>query len=289
MYLKTDKIVATIGNVTMRSYATGTGNEFILDPVAFDGWLDGASVRRTPTQRLRTDGDFSEPATFGARIISFSGTAVAKSRNELRAMRDDLTGVIPNGEYKELSVDTMGTTRTTTVGLEGNVSFIRQSDTFASFRITFYAPDPYIYGPWKTFQTGAGKTNRGGLQYNLQYPLNFNLTGVDVAQTIKNNGNAVSWPIFKVTGNYSEGFTVYNNVNKAVEYTQVVTTESPVIVDMGKGTVTQNGGDRSIFLARRQWFSIAPGQTLQPEFIPNSSSGANGSGWCDILYRDTWI
>lgn len=289
MFLKTDKIVVEIGNLTMRSYKTGVGNEFILDPTAVEGWFDGASVRRDATPRMGQDGDFYEPSKFGARLISFSGTAVASSSGDLRRMRDDLVGVITDGSYQTLSVDTMGKKRTATVSLEGTTSFVRQSDTFATFRIAFYAPDPHIYGDWQTFTTGVGTSNDGGLEYTLSYPLDYHRVGGNTDQTIMNTGNSISWPVFKVTGNFGSGFTIYDNKGSGVEYTGRVSLDAPVTIDMAKGTASQEGIDRTILISRREWFSIAPGETIQPEMIPTSDPTVNGSGWCDILYRDTWI
>lgn len=294
MYLKNDKIVATITSdtgrsVVLRASKLGTGEEYILDPTAVVGWTDGTAVRRDTTPRMGVSGDFPEPAVFASRLIAFSGTAVAATTSGLQRMRDDFTGVLGSGSYGTVEVTTTVGTRLATVGLEGTPSWVQQSDTVASWRLSLYAPDAYLYGPWNTVTTGAGSTNRGGLSYNLSYPIDYNIIGDNNAQTVKNNGNVESWPKFVVRGDFYSGFSILNGRSGGIVYNGMVTTQAPVTIDMGKGAAIQNGVDKTTFLTRRDWFSIGPDKTIAPEFRPNSDYVQNGTGWCDILYRDTWI
>jgi hypothetical protein len=284
MYLKNDKIIVTIKDTVFRSSRIAPYGQFVLDPVAMVGWTDGTAARRDATVRPVSNGDFSEPYTFSSRLISLSGTAVALNRAELQTMRDQLTGLFRAGEYVEMSVETSSDTRYATVGLEGAVSWTQQLDNVAVFKIDLYAPDPHIYGPMRVFQAGANVT-LGGLQYRLSYPLDYNLAGENTIQTVKNNGNADAWPTFVVTGDYFSGFSVEDNLGKVITYAGMVTFSAPVIIDTAKGTATQNGVDKTTLVNRRDWFSIPAGATIQPTFTPIQ----NGSGWCDIMYRDTWI
>jgi hypothetical protein len=298
MYLKKDKIVAEIGNddgtgstahIIMRSFMTGLGNEYILDPTAVQGWDDGVIVRRNATERLGRDGDFKESASFGSRVISFSGTAVAKSSRDLRVMRDDLMSLFTAYDYQTLSVDVNGSKRYAEVGLEGTTSWVQQADTFALFRITFYAPDPFIYGELRRMQTGITKANPGGLVYLLAYPLAYTDNPTD-SVTIYNNGNAPAWPKFDVIGNFDNGFSINDGRGNIVRYSGMVRKASRVTIDMAKGSATQSGQDRTGQITQRDWFSIPPKSSLSPVFVPNAdSSGSVGDGWCDIIVRDTWI
>jgi hypothetical protein len=289
MYLKNDKIVATIEDVVMRSSKVGLSQEFILDPTAVVGWTDGTAVRRDNTSRLNSHGDFSEKATMSSRIIAFSGTAVAASIHDLQEMRDRLTGLLVDGSYKVLSVETAAGKRYATVGLEGTTSWVQQGDTFASWRISFYAPDAHIYGPEQRTQAGAYVVS-GGLEYRLRYPLNYNGSEEAIYRTVTNNGNATSYPVFVAIGDFYSGFSVLSGFGgKTVSYAGMVTTQSPVIIDMAKGTAMQNGVDKSTLLTRRDWFGIGPKETINPVFNPLAGNGEAGSGWCDIIHKDTWI
>lgn len=298
MYLKNDRIVAEIGDsdgdgfsarIVMRSYKTGLGNEYILDPTAVMGWDDGAIVRRVVTQRMNGHGDFKEPATFGSRMISLSGTAVAKTRFDLRRMRDDMMSLFTTTEYESLSIEINGSKRWSKVGLEGTTSWVQQADTFASWRISFYAPDPHLYGEMRVIKTGNAPVYKGGIEFPLAYPLKFTDT-LSTAVTIENRGNAPAWPIFMARGTFNKGFSIYDNRGNVVTYTGMVTSVSPVSIDMAAGTAMQNGIDKTTLITKRDWFSIMPNSSFQPEFVPTADGIAdNTAGWCDIIFRDTWI
>lgn len=287
MYLKNDQISATIAGLTMRSYKAGYTKEYILDPTAVTGWTDGTNVRRDATVRMNAHGDFPEKAKMSARLISFSGTAVATTSTKLQEMRDVFVGLLADGSYDTLAVTAKGTTRYATVGLEGSTSWIQQADTFASFKIDFYAPDPFIYGPERVTNIGSSQaTSGGGLSYILTYPLNYRTDqSLNAGDVVYNKGNVDAWPVFKISGSYPEGFTIADNQDHFVTYEGAVTPSAPVTIDMGRGVALQGGIDRSTLLSRREWFSVSSKETIRPTFEPLKS----GTGWCDIIVRDTWI
>lgn len=288
MYLKDDKIVVTIKNTVFRSYKIGNPNgELILDPTAMTGWDDGTNVRRDATVRPVSSGDFVEPYTFSARLISLSGTAVASSRGALQRLRDSLLGTIQENEYAEIKVETSAGVRYSKVGLENKIEWIQQLDNVALFRVELYAPDPHIYGGERRAQAGRYSVT-GGLTFPLQYPLNYNPDEEAIQSSVTNNGNAISYPTFVAVGDFYSGFSIYSAFGgKKVTYTGMVTKMSPVTIDMKKGTAIQNGVDKTSLLTERNWFGIAPGETLSPVF--NGLSNDSWVGRCDIIYRDTWI
>ena len=258
----------------------------MLDPTALTGWDDGASSRRNATVRPVSSGDFVEPYTFAARLITISGTAVANSRQELQQMRDRFTGLMTEDEYTEISVETLAGVRYATVGLEGKPEWVQQLDTVAIFRLQLYSPDPYIYGYERTIHLNSTIDAGGGLTYPLVYPMNYNATNVaNPDMVVVNRGNVPAWPKFKVTGDYFSGFTITNGLDKKITFTGPVSMQSTVLIDNAKGTVIQNGIDKSYLLTDRDWFSIRPDEGVVPEFKPIQ----NASGWCDIMIRDTFV
>lgn len=286
MYLKDDLIVVTIKGINFRSYRLGGQGEFVLDPTALTGWDDGVNTRRAATVRPVSSGDFKEPYTFSSRIIAISGTAIATSRGELQRMHDALSGILAPGEYSEIRVQTNAAVRYSTVGLENSLSWVQQHDRVAVFRMEFYAPDPYIYGEERIITLGSTIAAGGGLQYRLTYPLNYNAQNLQAfIPQMKNNGNAISWPRFKVTGDYYSGFVLSDGKNNNVTYNGVVSRSSPVEIDMARGTAIQGGIDKSVLISERDWFGVLPGEVIMPQFTPIR----NGSGWCDIIIKDTFI
>lgn len=286
MYLKNDRIVVTIKGLNFRSYQLSNVGQFVLDATALTGWDDGADSRRNATSRPVTSGDFTEPYTFSARLISLSGAAVATSRGELQRMRDAFTSLFAEGEYVQIRVETSVSVRYATVGLENNPMFVQQLDNVASFRLELYAPDPHLYGEERTITLGATSDAGGGLAYPLAYPLNYNAVNVQpFVPIVTNNGNSAAWPTFKVTGDYYSGFILTDGRDKQVIYNGMVSQTSPVTIDMAKGTASQNGIDKTVLLSRREWFNVPANSTIVPQFLPIQAS----SGWCDIIIRDTFI
>lgn len=271
------------GGVGATNINVHTGKPYyILDQDALSGWLDGVSTKRTSIPRPNAWGDFSEPANLNSRLITMTGTAVASSVTELHQMRDDFMGILNSGQYKEIAVKNASGERYSTVGLEGTPQWVQQWDTVAAWKINFYAPDPRVYGPVQQLQIGDSSVS-GGLDYPISYPLNYG--AVPILQQIANTGNTDAWPTFIVTGNFFSGFSIHDDRRNTVTYSGQVSMMTPVIIDMGRGYATQNGQDRSTFLTRRQWFSIPKNDVLKPRFEPIQ----DGPGWCDIIYRSTYI
>jgi hypothetical protein len=286
MYLKTDRIIVTLKGINFRSYRLGGTGEYVLDPTALTGWDDGVNVRRNATVRPVSNGDFKEPYTFSSRLIGISGTAIAASRGELQRMRDALAGILADGEYADISVETSDSTRYAVVGLEKSLEWTQQHDRVAVFRLELYAPDPHIYGSERTVTLGATNDVGGGLIYPISYPISYNPQGLlEFSPALRNTGNAFAWPKFKVTGDYYSGFTLTDGGDNKVTYSGMVSSAAPVEIDMGRGTAIQNGTDKTVLISERDWFGIPPGETIKPQFNPLQS----GVGWCDIIIRDTFI
>lgn len=258
--------------------------QIVLDPNAITGWLDGPGTRRDTTPRLAVDGDFYEPAVNSARMISITATAIALTPSLLQQLRDELMGQCEDGTYEELWITTDTQQRMALVGYEGTPQWVPLSDTAASVKIDLYAPDPRVYGDWQSFTLSQGG-NSGSLKYPLKYPLNFFRPASERDASVKNNGNTRAYPSFKVTGGFTQGFSITDNRNSRVTFSGIVTQQAPVIIDMFKGTATQNGVDKSALITVRNWFSVKPGETLTPSFQPIK----DGTGVCDIMFRDTWI
>lgn len=285
MLLKSERIDITIDGIVIQSHKIpGRTSQYMIDSTGIVGWYDGVETRRDMTGRPIGDGDFKEPSRKGSRTISITGLAEAPSARELNRMRDRFTAILYNGGYSEISVKDSTGIRYAQVGLSGTPSWIPQTDTFATWKLDLYAPSPEKYGPEKIAYL-PGMILRGGLNYPIRYPLSFSAPVQLQASFVDNLGNTTSWPSFVVRGDYFAGFAINNGLGSSVIYAGPVTSSAPVRINMAEGSAIQNGVDKSYNLRDRDWFGIAPGSTIQPQFIPLDA----GSGWCDIIYRDTWI
>jgi hypothetical protein len=286
MYLKNDRIIVRVAGLTFKSHGSPGESHFRLDPTAIVGWFDGADTRRDTSTRPIGWGDFAEIGRQSSRLITITGTAIAANEIELRMMRDAFVGMCADGGYRELSLETKVDTRYANVTRASKPLWTPLIDTAAAWSFDFYAPDPRIYGTIERLKVGDSKSSTGGFDYPVDYMIDYHSdTEIGGVVSVTNNGNVEAWPVFIINGEYNSGFSISNNRGSEVRWEGFVTNASPVTVDMISGTVTQSGRDRSELLSKRGWFSVQPGETLQPAFTPIQP----GPGWCDIIFRDTWI
>jgi hypothetical protein len=283
MILQKDTLFVTIGNTVFRS-SKFQNPQFVFDEEALKGFLDGVNVKRTEAARPNQWGDFKEPGLLGPRNLTLTGTAVADSAAQLMQMRDEFASLLTDGGYQEIEIQNSSTTRYLNAALNGSSSWVQKLDNVAVWKLELYAPDPRMYGPQRSVQVTDGTVN-GGLKFAISYPMNFGGPIKTQAVTISNDGNAISWPVFRVTGDYFSGFEVTDGLNSIIRYEGIVTRTAPVFIDTARGTATQNGVDNSRMLSRRDWFGIPPESSIAPRFLPIQDA----FGWCDIMYRDTWI
>lgn len=283
MLLQNDFLTVKIGKLTFTSNM-GTKPYYTLDPDAVIGWTDGVNVRRDTTARPTGWGDFPERGYKSSRMITLTGLAVANTSAELHKMRDDFMGILNHGGYEEIQITNSYGSRYASVALEGPNNWIQQLDNVATWKMDLYAPDPRLYGVQKTSQL-TDSTMSGGVKLPIEYPIKFYTPPAAMAVVVENNGNADAWPKFVVTGDFFSGFEISNNNSKTVRFEGIVTMTAPVTIDMARGTAIQNGVDKSSQITKRDWFAIPPRSSLQPMFLPIQDA----FGWCDILYRDTWI
>lgn len=295
MYLKTDRLIVTLGGIKIYSHANAAA-KFFLDPSALKGWTDTVDIRRDSSPRPISDGDFSDPAFKASRQISISGYTVAKNAIELHTLRDDFAAILADNGYAEISVEDIAGVRTATVGLASRINWAQQTDNYAIWKLELYAPDPRVYGVERRVML-TDATATGGLNYTsnpdvpfvepyfLNYPLDYGSTIQQQTTYLTNVGNVTAWPVFTVTGDFFSGFSITDNLGNFIVYNGAVSMQAPVTIDTRTGSASQSGSDRTTFLSKRDWFGVPPKKSIQPKFNPIQGT----TGWCDILYRDTWI
>lgn len=288
MILKEQEITILVNKLRFTSHDPNSTNGHLrLDEVAIDGWYDGVLMRRTNEVRPTQWGDFPNRGYLGSRTVSITGVAVAPDRFNLARLHDDFTSVLINGDYEWMSIKTSTEgERFIKVGLEGTPKWVPRSDTFASFKIDFIAPDPRKYGPSRIW-TVPGVNFEGGLKYPLSYPVMFTSDEerAPEIQVVGNGGNADAWPIIEVQGDFPSGFQVIDGRGNVIEFSGSVSMSTPVIINFEEGWARQRGQDRTSSLTSRDWFAIAPGEVIRPQLRYKDL----GQGWIHIAVRDTWI
>lgn len=283
MIIKNDVLNIMIDGTIFRS-SPFKNPQFVFDEKAVEGFLDGVDIRRSETVRPNQWGDFYEPALLGSRHMSLTGTAIANDPIQLMQMRDEFVSLFANGEYREISIQNSAGTRYSTVTVESQPSFVQKLDNIAVWKLDLYAPDPRMYGGINKIII-TDSTIKGGVDFPMDYPLDYGGATKVQVYAVENGGNTMAYPVFQVVGSYLSGFSITDTTGRVLKFDGIVTNSAPVIIDNAAGTATQNGNDVTTLLSRRDWISIPAGGSIQPFFIPTM----DGVGWCDIMYRDTWI
>lgn len=284
MYLQNDQLTVSIGSTVFRSYSTTAATQFQLDQNAITGWTDGVGIKRTATAYPQGYGDFPEPTYPSSRLISITGFAISDTPFNLHGMRDTFMGLLASGAYVPIYVTNSSGTRSATVSLASQPLWVQQTDKTATWKLDLYAPDPRIYGPVQNIQL-SDNLELGGMGYDITYPMDYGVAIKQQFQYLQNNGNVESWPVFTINGDFFAGFSITDNLGHFVTYNGAVTSSAPLTIDMKSGTAVQGGNDRSSYFGTRDWFSVPAGTTITPSFLPAES----GTGWCDIIFYDTWI
>lgn len=101
---------------------------------------------------------------------------------------------------------------------------------------------------------------------------------------VRNGGNAEAWPRVVVRGDFPQGFRLTAGT-QTIEYGAPTHAASPVLIDMATSAVLVDGRDQATQLRRRGFFSIPPGEAIQPRL----SGIEQGNGWADVIHCDTYI
>lgn len=284
MILQDEQIIVKVGGLVFNTHHLYTP-EYRMDSTGIEGWFDGAPMRRGQEVRPTQWGDFKTEGFLGSRLITITGTAIANSNVELQAMRSEFTNILHEGDYGVIEVWTSSLgSQYAEVGLDTRPQWIMRTDTFASFKVDLLAPDPRKYSLGRSYTIPA-KAFVGGLQYDLQYPIQYGSGEPHEMQILTNFGNVDTWPKIIVTGNMPSGFILSNGSGKRITYDAPVTMKSPVTLNFEEGTAIQNKVSKTSNLSRRDWFGISPGSAI----LPTLEAVNQGQGWMEIQVRDAWI
>lgn len=254
----------------------------------FSGWAGGVGVRAEEVPRLR-HGSFPAETSRGTRTITVDILVEEDSREALWRTERALSGIFSDGGYGSITVTADGDETMTSVRLDGEVKLLVNLDAgHLTVQVPLFAPDPFIYGPWR--ETSLQPVGSGvGLEYPVlsedlgKGPIVTFGTELTHSEPIWNDGNAISYPQFTVTADAPGGFAVsIAGTGRRVTYPWPTFADMPVVVDMA-GAVLVSGSDQSHLVGERGWAEVAPGSMGVPRFELLSG----GTGFAVVRHRDT--
>lgn len=216
-------------------------------PDGFNGWDDGADVRRESVERPGADGEFDLPVFLGSRVFSLEGHALAWSEPELAHLRSRVTGLGAAGGRLRFSVEHQGQVLWADARLGTRPTFkdagIRSGMLQAKFFAQFVAADPRKYGEVHDFPGGTAAVNRGNFPARPQLLIGagsggYTVTGPDGRKVIVGTAPSAAHEIDFTNGGLYLG---------GVRQTGAITTYQPWTVGPGlPGTVATISGSRSL-------------------------------------------
>lgn len=228
-----------------------------------EGWGSGGSVRRDRTPRLWAHGEFSERGWRGARLVTLEGEVRSPTEQVAALAEQSIAALLADGTDALMAVtDSATVLMSARVGLADVPKIGWINDVTMTYQVQLLCPDGRKYGEPQTAATGPA-TPGGGLAYDLDDVLDYGALGDPGTLTLTNGGKADTSVLHTLTGSAPNGFTVTHvQTGRKLIYSSQLAAGQTLTLDSDDGTVTLDGyADRGVFLTRREWVRLEPGET----------------------------
>jgi len=232
-----------------------------LGPDGFKGWTSGVGTRRDQAAR-QGHGSFRAPGRRESRTVTLTGMGIAPTEQETAALGRKLTGILAEGEYGRVTVETAAGVQYADGTLAGEVLFEHRGRTprIADWQLQLWFPDPRKYGEERSFPSAGNEQTQ-----------------------IWHRGNFGAAPVHVISGT-GPGYTLNGPDGKRFTVREPVSTDSPHLVDMATGQVIIRGNARYGIVAEADVWTVAPGRTVPVRLVP-----AGGSLSMVTRVKDTYI
>lgn len=256
---------ATVDGLTFSEDGWTSPDGFTLWMDDLNGWGTGPGpgVRRDRTDRMWAHGEFAERAWRGGRLVTIEGDATAPDQAVATLAEQKINAILADGLPGLLAVtDTATVDMSATTGLFSEPKIGWKNDTTVTFQLQFICPDPRRYGAAVTSSTGVAAPG-GALVYPLGSPnppgvLDYGATGTPGTVVFTNAGTADTAPVFTITGDLPNGFTITHvESGRRLVYVGALTSGQFLRLSAADGSVKLDGyADRSVQLTVRQWTRV---------------------------------
>lgn len=248
-----------------------------------DGWSASPPVRALVEDKTASDGAWSGPGFFGARVINLSGRARATDRLGMLAAKDRIKAAFNPRSLFTLTVAEAHLTRVATVRLSDQLDVKDQTDQIFAWSLTVVAPDPRRYAEEAvTEQATLPATLTAGRTYSRTYPLVYGGAGGSVSSVfIDQAGNYDETPAtITIIGPVVSPRVEHIQSGRSLTFDVTVEYGHTLVLDLLRKTALLDGyANQSPHLsAGSAWFMLVPGVnelafrgaagTLPPEADP---------------------
>lgn len=225
-----------------------------------DGWNDSPPVKSQDVARPNADGDFDLPINYGPRLVTIGGRVICSSQAQAQRARARITGLVQG--LVRVQIMDEGLTTWADVKLNDAVT-TKRTGTLVRFLYQLRAPEPRRYGDANPYSIPSGSAYT----------------------TLSHQGNAVGYPVIKVSGSFPGGYVLQSSAGAEYRVTTALNA-TPHTIDMATGLLVRNGsvvsgGVTRADLWRIQGASTATDLRLQPI--------TTGSGTAAVTLLNTYI
>lgn len=279
-----------------RTFLSGEGDWWI-DEAGVDGWYDSPVVRLDTADIPGQDGSFTpdEPLLSG-REISFTGYHRASSMAVAKLDVQRWAAALAKRHGFDFTVEDEAGRLSSQVWVRGQVRMKPVLDLWLRFNFVLFAPDPRKYGPLPTppLTLSATPEVTDGLQFPLFGDgfLSFgdfgDGAGFGAGQfALLNRGSIASWPVYRVTGALTSGFSILTDGGELKYAATVPAGAELVLSPYAGGRAVLDGVDVTTNLTVANWVPVGPGERRLFTFVPAGAVSA-GAG-IRVDFREAWI
>lgn len=206
---------------------------FSVSRDALQGWIGkgGPGVRRNDSPRPLGHGSQKQRGYRTGRLVTWSGDIETESPAEQDHALAQLSGVLADGEFGRLTIDSAFGTHWCDVQLEDEPEVHRDVyGLFATYSIGVWCPDPEVFGETQTFSPG----------------------------TVYHYGNFRAVADAVVTGPQSAPYSL-TVAGRQFTVTQALTAGQTHTIDTANARVRRNGVLQSGVFSKAQSLIVAPG------------------------------
>jgi hypothetical protein len=232
---------------------------------SLDGWDDLTDDKSAVEERAEGHGAFdTEEAFRSSRVMKLVAFVAAADFRTAQRARQDLAAVFArNRILMRVTDDFSSSWRWVRIA---RATLPRTSSSAFVYTVDIVAVDPFRYEDGVPDETGLPTAGTGHM-WPMMWPIWWGTPGDPGRLKLTNTGTAPAWPSFEVHGGIADGFELEQvGTGRIIRFAQTLLVGSTAVIDSQSGTVLVNGVSRSTFLTRRDWFSVAPGETAQVQF-----------------------
>ena len=257
----------------------------------FDGLFGGADVAPRTADRL-TNGTIFSGTRRGARAMTIGGLAGNMTGAEVIDFEMMLSGILggdPGSGVGLLEARQGDLQLHAQVYLDGAPKIAGNRDLgYVTWQLPISSDMPYLYGPeqqWNLLPPGS--------DVGLDWPLFDNDEGVltwgsgapNAVPHVTNHGTAPAYPRIVVRGDFPSGVRIGNGLGSRVVYQAGCSISSPVTFDFESRSAFTPTGDATVAITTRDFWSVAPGETIQPTLEPLQEGGGSATLYmCDTYF-----